>query len=221
MVAAVALVSRRWPSDARTGRWALLLFVGVAMVPTAVVGGAKLGAFLNAHSYASYFIAGAATLGAGELAARPDGCGTIARLSIAAALGALVVSYANSPVDVQAARQSLAGLRTWTDNPQQHAFEFARAHPGEVYFPLNPLASLQAEGRLDHAAVGIWDRSQAGFAPPPALLRRYLPPQLRWVAFRPLRGGFTLLPDPAQLAPGFTRRVTLPELRGFDVFERE
>jgi hypothetical protein len=202
-------------------RWTLLALVGLLMAPTAVLGGAKIGGYLNTHSFTNYFVLGAATLALGEAAAR---AGSPARRPAAALLLALLVALAiaslASPRQERAVRGALARLRAWRTNPQQQAYDFARAHPGEVWFPWNPLASLQAEGRLYHSEIGIWNRELVGMEMSEANLRRHLPPAMRWLAFRPPTGALTWLPPANHHLPAFREPVAVPGLEGWVVYGR-
>jgi hypothetical protein len=209
---------RRWVG---ANPWLLLALVGLLMVPASVLGASKVGGFLNTHSFTNYFLLGAATLGLGEVATRTSGR---VRGPAAVALLALVLIVAGSrlasPRQRAAARTALARLSTWSANPQQQAYDFARAHPGEVYFPWNPLASLQVEGRLYHSELGIWNRTLVGRTMGEAHLRRYLPAAPRLVAFRPPTGALTWLPPPNQHLPDFNVPVAIPELPGWVVYRR-
>lgn len=96
--------------------------------------------------------------------------------------------------------------------PTDRAVEFARAHPGEAYFPWHPLATLVAEGRLDHLEYGLLDLSFAGRKPDRDLLLAGLPDRLEYVVYPEppfsnyvfnLLGG-NLVPSSTESLPGFT-----------------
>jgi hypothetical protein len=211
---------RRWVG---ANPWLLLVLVGLLMAPASILGGAKVGGFLNTHSFTNYFLLGAATLGVAQVAT-PTEAGSRARGAAAVALLGLVLVIAGSllasPRQRAHARTGLARLGDWWSNPQQQAYDFARAHPGEVYFPWNPLASLQAEGQLFHSELGIWNRSLVGMAMDEEHLRRYLPPAPRLLAFRPPTGALTWLPPPNRHLPDFDVPVSIPELPGWVVYRR-
>jgi len=220
LVAVLAARARDRRADWRDeAPWLLLLTIGVLEVPMCVLGGAKVGGYLNTHSYTTYFVLGAATLGLTRLAARrPDGPATLA---LAALLVVLVGRFVAAPVDLRLVRQAWTRAASWSDNPQQQAYDFARAHPGEAYFPWNPLSTLLASGVLFHSEIGMWDRELAGFEPTPAHLRQHLPADVRLVASRPPTGNLTWLPPANHHMAGFTRRTSVPGLEGWDVFTRE
>ena len=54
-------------------RWVILLMVGAAGLPAAIIGGVKIGGAANALAYATYFVSAAATLSLVELSTKPAG----------------------------------------------------------------------------------------------------------------------------------------------------
>lgn len=95
--------------------------------------------------------------------------------------------------------------------PTDGAVEFARAHPRQAYFPWHPLATLVAEGRLDHLEYGLLDLSFAGKKPDRELLLAGLPDRLEYVVYPDppfsnyvfnLLGG-NLVPSSTESLPGF------------------
>ena len=99
-------------------------------------------------------------------------------------------------------------------NHNQIAYEFAVRHPGEAYFPWQPLASLFAEGRLYHFEYGMLDRFLAGYEPTAEHVRANVPPRMHWIA------GHARLWTMNQFFRDYTTEVPLPELPGFVVRER-
>ena len=102
------------------------------------------------------------------------------------------------------------------DNHAEVAFRYEKAHPGRAYFPMNPLASLLAEGRLTHFDPSLVDREITGCDTTPALLAAGLPPHFQLVAWRPDAGG----PSSEQmllLLQSMTP-VREPDLEGWRVF---
>jgi hypothetical protein len=194
--------------------WALLALVGVALVPMAIVGGAKVGGYLNTHSVTSYFLAAAATLGLATLARASDGSGL--RLLVAT-LTLLTVERLVAPDGPRALAATIGGLRRFADNAQERAFRAAREEPGAIYFPWNPLATLLAEERLDNNEIGAWNRELAEIPIEDAQWRAHLPPRLRLLAYRPPAGAFTWLPAPPKRLPEFTEPATIPLLPGWIV----
>ena len=164
----------------------------------------------------TYFLTAAATVGLAR-AAGPDGECMPARVALVLVLAVLAVGAVRGAAGLASIGPTFARLRAWTDNPQERAYRAAVAHPGEIDFPWNPLAVLLAEGRLDNNEIGAWNRDLAGVKIDDALWRRWLPPHLRFLAFRPPTGAFTWLPEPTARLPEFTQPATLPELDGWTV----
>ncbi len=201
--------------------WLLLVLVAVAMAPLAVVGGAKIGGYLNTHSVTNYFLLAAATCALGSFASagsRRPVAGARGLLALLAVLVVPVVLDGRTPIVTAAAVTRLAH---WSDNQQEQAFVWARRNPGTVYLPWNPLVTLLAEGRLDHSEIGAWNRDLAGVPIGDAQLRRFVPRGARLLAVRPRHDATTWLPDPTARLPEFHQRVTEPGLPGWDVYARD
>jgi hypothetical protein len=209
-VGTLVLAPRREPG-------ALLAAAAVVLTPIAVVSAAKVGGFFNTFSVVTYFLAAAATIGLVRVASADGRAAAVARLVLFVGLVACAVDVARGPAGVAGVRPTLARLAAWDANPQSRAHRAARAHPGELGLPWNPLATLLAENRLDNNEIGAWNRDLAGIAIPDALWRRHLPPRLRLLAFRPATGAFAWLPAPTGRLPEFATPVTLPGLEGWTV----
>jgi hypothetical protein len=199
----------------------LLWLVGLAMLPTALLGFVKVGGDRNAFSYVAYFFLAGATLSLLETATaaadrpaltRSRGLARFALLAIPTLLLAIV-----------ATAQEPGSLRPWRHPlnrdtlPHEIAFRYARRHPGEAYFPRLTLASYFAEGRLYHQSPGFIDAYYAGVPIDEETLWAHLPPRLRIVAFA--RNGYQ---DQVGFLP-FREQLEVvpddPELPGFDIYE--
>ena len=215
MAAVVAVVRLRERGRAAAFEpWALLALTGAALAPMAIVGGAKVGGYLNTHSVSSYFLAAAATLGLATIARTSGASGM--RLLVAT-LALLTAERLLAPDGPRAFGATAAGVRGFGDNAQEQAYRAALALPGEIYFPWNPLATLLAEDRLDNNEIGAWNRDLAGVPIEDAQWRAHLPPRLRLLAHRPPAGAFTWLPAPEKRLPEFTAPLALPLLPGWIV----
>jgi hypothetical protein len=210
----IGLVLRQRRHASTRSDLVLLAGAALALAPAAIAGGAKVGGYLNTFSVTSYFLVAAAT--AGLAAAVRDG-DRVARALLVAGLVGYGLVLGTGPAGVRSLGASVVGLRAWTDNPHERAFRAARAHPGEIDFPWNPLAVVLAENRLDNNEIGAWNRDLAGVPIDDALWRRHLPPRLRWMAFRPPTGAFTWLPEPTGRLPELSAPASLPGLEGFTV----
>ena len=74
-------------------------------------------------------------------------------------------------------------LHSIRNNPTQVAYNYDLRHPGRVYFPLNPLAVLLAEGKLRHFEFALLDRELAGFPVSSAQFDAGLPPSAELIAY--------------------------------------
>ena len=149
-----------------------------------------------------------------DRAASADGVGSLARRALAgSALGLVLLAVPQQAYFFR----DYTGLR---DTREEQIARFLRRHPGEAYFPWNPLPHLLAEGRLYHFAYGLFDRDLGGFRVTPDHIARFVPEQCRYVCFP--EGRRTHRP-PMCLEPwlrDFARRVDIPELPGFECYER-
>lgn len=180
--------------------WMPLLLAAAFLFPTGALGANKLGGEENAFHSMYYLIAALATMLADA--------GRSMRLARAPGyvfcVVALLAAWNTGRLSVWASRRPL-----W-QNKQQLAYEFALRHPGEVYFPWYPLATLMAEGRLYHFEYGMFDRFLGGFEPTPNHVRAYVPPRMHWIAGHERMWC-------ARYFPEYSRVVTLPDLPGWVV----
>jgi hypothetical protein len=134
---------------------------------------------------------------------------TASRLLILFAVGTFVLSL-----------PSLYWLRYLchvSSNPEQEAYQFALTHPGEAYFPWNPISTLMADGKLYHFEFGVIDREMAGYKPTSAEIRKNTPPTIRYVIYPKNPQSQEML----RYFPDFSRRVEIPELPDWLVYVRE
>lgn len=68
-------------------------------------------------------------------------------------------------------------------SPSERVEQYDRAHPGQVYFPFNPVAVYFAEGRFYNTDWGMENRARAGFATPEAEFREGAPRAARLLAY--------------------------------------
>ena len=190
---------------------ALYLLLGLALIPTSVLGRIKAGGAVNNYGGPDFFLAaavGASLLGAWNLA------GTSRRRTMQVALAGLLL--------IQTVRVAPQAVETWftriqspKKSPASEAFEYARANPGTTYFAWHPLASALAEGKLYHSYFGVHQRDQTAQTVSDEHLRAGLPEKLERIAFK----GAIYHAAMARL-PEFACRVEVAELPGWTVFER-
>jgi hypothetical protein len=213
--AALAVVALSSAAAARLGLAgagcsALALLVALCLLPTSLLGRMKEGSS-SVSDLSLFFVYLAASLLLPELAFRVGRHPLVLAARAACALGLAAALLLGGAALARASRQR-GELPAWWN--ARDAFAFARAHPGEVYFPDNPLVALLADGRLDHFQEALAYYVIAGHAPSQAQLRRHLPGRLRWVASPNARPGVL------EHLPEFGVAFEIPELPGFTVHGR-
>lgn len=148
------------------------------MLPSAIVGRAKVGGDINSFSLALFFLTCGLTVlladGAKEAEA---GASRLAVVMLVAMLAPPMVSEVPLIADFAAKATDLP------QTGQNVAFEYLKRHPGEAYFPWFPLSHLFAEHQFRHYAFGIADRVLAREDVTTADFRAYMPADPRIVAF--------------------------------------
>ena len=89
--------------------------------------------------------------------------------------GILVLTFVLTLLGAQQIALAFAKQGSTWQGQQGEALRYIERHPGEVYFPWNPLEHLVAEGRLYHFEYGVFDRILAGYPPTADHFRRYIP----------------------------------------------
>ncbi|WP_428940916.1 hypothetical protein [Fontivita pretiosa] len=124
---------------------------------------------------------------------------------------AFVLGIAARPREWLALPRQFALWGELSSSHLQIAYQYARQHPGEVYIPQYPLATLFSEGRAYHYEPAIQDLHLAGLTLSPRQLDEGLPPRLRQILVRDeipahlpvqLRQRFTRVDRPADM-PGW------------------
>ena len=193
----------------------LLLALAAGMLPTAILGRIKAAGFSNNFLAPDWFLA----VGV---------CMLILRLATAEGVGATIKRAAQSGIllllVLQVARGAgYAATRVYSRlvgpppiSRSEQAYRFAKAHPGEAYFPEHPLASLMAEGKLYHTGHGLLNRRQAGLPVSDEQIREHLPAALRYVAApseNHILGDYYM----KRLSKSWDQ-IELPELPGWSVY---
>jgi hypothetical protein len=181
-VAAAWLVNQtaagaRWRDRLLAQPWWLLVLATLVLLPTGALASIKIGGERNSlHS--TYYLIAAATLALASAVARP------ARLR-PALMQAVVLGAAATMLALAVRR--VASYPSLSMLPPRclstEAFAFAQQHPGETYFPWDPLATVMADGKLYHFEYGVRDRLYAGVTPTPGQIAAHLPPRLRFVIY--------------------------------------
>lgn len=157
--------------------WILPLLAALILLPGGALATIKVGGDRNSIHSAYYLIAASA------LALSHGGARLAGRLPRLAPLAVLLAAAVPLIVAVRLVASYPSRPELPAENLSPAAFAFSREHPGEVYFPWDPLATLQSEQRLYHFEYGIRDRLFAGVSPSAAHVAAGLPPRLRYVIY--------------------------------------
>lgn len=193
----------------RANPWALPVLAGLALVPTSLLGAAKIGGDSNSFHHVYYLLLAAALIQAQVLVQ--------ARAAPVRKLAALGLLSSAAVYGVLGAETAVV-TRPRLDVLSQQAFVYLKAHPETAYFPWHPLAGLYAEHRLYHFQYGMIDRNYAGYGMSPQHFRAYLPRKLVYVVFPPGMAREEC-PQPRYLSE-YSRLVDLPELPGWNVYAK-
>lgn len=147
-------------------RWIAFLVVAIFMLPTAALGRLKVGGSINHEAFFVCFLIVALMLWLIELP--PTVWSPNAYRFLTLALGLLCL------MNLPQVRGYHGWRKTW-DNQNEIAFRYLRNHPGQIYFPWNPLSSWLAEHRLYHFDYGVFDRNLGHAAVTPLHLEAHLP----------------------------------------------
>ena len=201
----------RRPALRRDHPRTLLLVVALALAVGGVMTRVKVGAGVNAHAFALFFLAICA---AGALTDACAGADARRRTIAAGVLGCLLAGGIAFGASSLARLPEL--LRTLPQNPETTGFELARSAPGAIYFPSHPLLTLYAEGRGSHVSYGVYDRDLAGHPVPLELFRAFTAPRLERVALWATSDDYIL-----RRLPGFTQAREYGPHPGWRLIERE
>lgn len=200
-------------------RWSMLLTVSLFMIPTSLLGRVKFGGATNTFSFTLYFLAAAATLLVFRLILAPVSINTGSLQSFTPLkflTVVLVIAFFLKNIPTNALKSLPGLLQQLPNNPHQVAYNYARHHPGEAYFPWNPLSSLMAEGKLYHFEYALEDRLLAGYPVSNENFRSYIPSNINKIAFFGRNDGYVM-----DLLPEFSRKVEDNDLPGWTVYQRE
>ncbi len=200
----------------RANPWALFAGLGAGMVPLSMLSRIKVGGAINSYAPALYYLCASACVLLLDWHARNRERG-LDRINDALKVALLISPFTPLLLLNGEFLTQIGTIGPISENIQEQAYRYALKHPGEAYFPWNPLSSLMAEGRAYHFEYGVFDRDLGGFRPDDAHLRAGLPEKLRMVAYPPNAGmefvRFAHLPE-------YWRRVPIPELPGWICYTR-
>jgi len=186
-------------------RWLVFLMLALFQLPFALRAWTTVGGDYNHLGVVTLFATLAATVGLISASGPQFPAALPSALLAGIAIAAIPI-----PWKLPAAISSLY------DNPAEIAFRYEKLHPGQAYFPMNPLASLLAGGRLTHFDLSLEDREIADCPITPAQFAAGLPPHYRLVAFAPAQEAPRSVFGVAQLRS--MQPVQEPGLDGWHVF---
>jgi len=215
-VGMLVCLERPW-RDLTRQRWFLFVIVALLQIPTAFLGRIKVGGSSNSFSPVLYFLLLALLAYLIEFLRDPQRPAQLVR-GVGIALNGAVTALALLQL-----LQSATFLKSYPGpgrSKEQRVVNYLRAHPGEAYFPWNPLSHQAAEGRTCHFAYGLFDRELAGFAIDDEHVNRHRPPHCRYVCFPPGRRHHRSPECLERLMREYPRRVEIDDLPGFECYER-
>ena len=185
-IACFAVLGAAWIRSrlrrARENRqWMLLVAVGIALIPSALLSRAKYGGDVNNYSLFLYLFALAASLALNSLLVPIWASATLSRtvrLTTLAALGALAAA------GLASGYRQIANTVGSEPSPITLAEDLERAQANSIFFPYHPLVMLRIDGRVYHDPAAVAEWIVAGFELPDARMAPDLPHGPRTVAMR-------------------------------------
>ena len=193
--------------------WVLLTLIGMAMIPTSLLGAVKAGGGSNSFSFMTYFLSVAGTTVLVDAARCPNSLRSRIAKGTLIALGVGLAAHLSS--DTSVFDRGWERFRQLDENPQQVAHNFLVVHPGTAYFPWNPLAHLMVEGKLYHMEYGVNERTISGLRMSTEQFRAHIPSRMRVLAFQADRQSEWTRRD---YLTEFDRRVDVDGLPGWIVY---
>lgn len=201
-------------------RWTIFVIVGLMMAPLSVLAGMKGGGGDNSFSFSTYFLlAGSGLLLKQIVAAPQDPYFEVAQKAIKGLIVGLTLILVYLSYHALSYHPTIVNLKDMWKNPSQIAYEYAEKHPGEVYFPWHPLASLLAEDKLYHLELGVGDRGTAGFETSESHYYSHIPQRLKQIAYHQQWQWQNPSRAAKEYLPAFTRKVNIDALPGWFVYE--
>ena len=206
---------RRWLAE---NPWILLVLMAFAAVPTSFLSRIKWGGGWSNYAPTPYF------LSLGLMALLIDWHASNRRRGLEALNSAMTLGLLLLVLSPMTRREDSFEVFNTTSfsssNFQEAAFEYSKRHPGTAYFPWNPLSTLMAEGKLYHFEYGMFDRELAGSMVSDRHFREGIPENLRYVCFPPFYKFGRPFEWTLKFLPEFRRPVAIPELPGWNCYER-
>jgi hypothetical protein len=196
--------------------WFLLTVVGLFMIPTSLLGMAKVQGDVNALSCTMYFLCSATTILALEIRREENDENMVKRTGLLEIIVFTIncfLIFLYAPITSYVLGEYAAIVNS---NPEQIAYQYARKHPGEVYFPWHTLPTLMAEGKAYHFDEAVYEQELGGFRITPGHFRKYVPSHLKEIAFYdPMETSYVM-----RFFPEFDRKTKVESLPGWTVYRK-
>lgn len=172
------------------------------------------GAFGNSFAPMLYSIIGMATLWMRRIVLHRSN-GQLIRVTVAPLVFLCLIAVSTLSLAVRTPE-----LKNTLRKPSATLVEnYCRTHPGEIYFPFNPVAVWFAERTFYHTDWGLENRARAGFVASGTEFRHAIPQEAKLVAY----------PVPPGAGPGYLLQKYYPRahavqvsgLEGFSVFQMD
>ncbi|MEK6705713.1 MAG: hypothetical protein AAB116_05990 [Candidatus Poribacteria bacterium] len=195
-------------------QWFTFVLSGIFLIPISILAYMKPGGDYNSFAFANYML----TLGALLLMLHlskeivTNDKKNPAKLLLIAFLSYNAVTYL--PNSIMRIKFTLKLEK----NDSQIAYNFAKKHKGEAYFPLIPLATLMSDKTLYHYQGEVMDHNLTTFNISKSHFEKHIPKNLRYVIYGTQPNPSELIdPFRSMYLPDFTIHTELPDLPGWIV----
>jgi hypothetical protein len=160
-------------------RWLAFALCAAALIPVTAKAIATAGSDVNHLGSVLYFLFVAAGLAIEQCLIGPGNSFLRGAGWMCAALGIL---FGIAPGAAFSLPSRLRGVR---QNAPETALHYELRHPGQAYFPYNPMATLLSNGRAYHVDFSVYDREIAGYPLTSRQFEAGLPSGFKVVAIPP------------------------------------
>ncbi len=191
----------------RNWRGSMFLIAALLLIPTSILGNAKVGGSTNTLCYTCAFLLLAGTFGFRHAFKSP-----VTRYAL------LVLGFVFLCIEIPWVYSRIVRFSKQT-NYAETAYAYIKKHPGEAWFPRLNMLHIMAENKIYHSSASLRDRDWADMSISQEHFSRHLPEKMRFFAFQEKTSNDKPVLDP--YLPKFTYDTTEPELPGFLVYKSE
>ena len=198
-------------------RWLVFPLIAMVLLPGSIKALATWGGATNHIGVPCYFLVLGATLGMNQFMTGGTSADAKADASKLLAAALILVSLPQVPMTIYRTTRKIASQAP----PVSIAYEYSLRHPGQAYFPLNPLASFFADHKFYHMGWALLDREVSGYPVNEAQFLSAIPSHFTRMAFPPGDSKMSgLFPEVLVKYLSGWQQIADPELPGWTVFER-